>query len=138
MIVFPFRSPRIETSLHTFVQLQETSSGQPISSPASATIISFSAKGACLVVSQPILDKLHLFYDTLNNDSCNLLLSTEEPNGEIENFNICARSVWMDSCDFKGKPAFKIGISFFQQQKKLFDLIKKAGSLNSINKTFKK
>ncbi|MFW2368596.1 MAG: hypothetical protein ACN4GW_19440 [Desulforhopalus sp.] len=125
MRVFPFRTPRIETSLQTFVQLQETNSGQPISSPASATIINISYGGACLVVSQPILDKLHLFYDTLNNDSCNLLLRAEEANGESENFSISARSVWMDSCDFKGKPAFKIGISFFRQQKELFNLIKK-------------
>lgn len=129
MNVFPFRPLRIETSLPTFVQLQETSSGQPLSARASATIVNFSAVGASLVVSQLILDKLHLFYDTLDSDTCNLLLHNGETEESKETFNISAKSVWMDSCDFNGKPAFKIGVTFLEQQKELFALIKKRKSL---------
>lgn len=129
MHVFPFRPPRVETSLPTSVQLQETSSGQPLSASANATIVNFSARGASLVVSQLILDKLHLFYDTLDSETCNLLLRTGETEKGRETFNISARSEWMDSCDFNGKPAFKIGVSFLQQQKQLFALIKKGAIL---------
>lgn len=125
MTVFPFRPPRIETSLPTLVQLQETSSGQPLSPKASATIVNFSTNGACLIVSQLIVDKQHLFYDTLDSDSCNLLLRTGETDKDSKTFTIGARSVWMDSCDFNGKPAFKIGVLFLKQQKELFTLIKK-------------
>lgn len=125
MSVFPFRPPRIETSLPSFVQLQETNSGQPLSAKANATIVNVSAGGACLVVSQLILDKLHLFYDSLDSDTCHLLLRTGKPGEDSETFTITARSVWMDSCDFNGKPAFKIGVSFFQKQKELFAQIKK-------------
>lgn len=125
MSVFPLRSPRIETSLPTYVLLQETSSGQPLSPQANGTIVNFSARGASLVVTKLILDKLHLFYDTLDSDTCSLLLRTSETEGGREAFNISARSVWMDSCDFNGKPAFKIGVSFLKQQKELFALIKK-------------
>ena len=125
MSVFPFRPPRIETSLPSYVQLQETSSGQPLSPKADATIVNVSTGGACLVVSQLILDKKHLFYDTLDSDTCNLLLRTGKTDCTSETFTISARSVWMDSCDFNGKPAFKIGVSFLQKQKELFTEIKK-------------
>ena len=125
MTVFSFRPTRIETALRIWLQLQDISSGQPLPHRTQATIINFSVQGACLAVANLLFDNTHLFYSTLDSDRYTLLLQFENSDDNKEFFSIAARSIWMDSCTFDGKPAFKIGIRFLQQQKEVFARIKR-------------
>ncbi|MGW8193592.1 MAG: hypothetical protein ACWGOX_04935 [Desulforhopalus sp.] len=129
MAVFSFRPPRIETALKIWLRLQEVASGQPLPYRTRATIINLSVNGACLAVTNPLFDNTHVFYSTLDSDRYALLLQFDNSDGGKEQFSITARSVWMDSCTHDGKPAFKIGICFLQEQKEIFTRIKKGGVL---------
>jgi hypothetical protein len=125
MVPFLFRSPRIEYDLIMSVGLQDMHTGAPLPGLITATVINFSPQGACLIVPKMTINGKHLFYTTLNNDCCNLLLYSESPNSVREEFTIAARSVWMDVCEHQGKPAFKIGIHFLHKQKDLYQLFRK-------------
>lgn len=127
MTVFSFRPPRIETALSIWLQLQDIESGQLLPYRTKATIINFSVQGACLAVANLIFDNMHFFYSTLDSDRYALLLQSDNSDDHKEHFSISARSIWMDSCTFDGKPAFKIGIRFLQKQKEIFARIKRGG-----------
>lgn len=124
MTVFPFKPPRIQTSLQTLLQLQECGSDHPLPPQTEATIINFSTEGACLVVAHLLLENRHIFYETLNSDSYHLLLRSVEPAAPKKTFTLAARSVWMDATTHDNTPAFKIGVAFLQQQKELFRMIR--------------
>ena len=106
------------------VGLQDIQTGTVLPGLLSTTVINFSPQGACLIVPRMTIDGRHLFYNTLNSDSHNLLLYSQEKNGIEEEYTIAARSVWMDVCEYQGKPAFKIGIHFLADQKELYNLFK--------------
>ncbi len=111
------------------VGLQDIQTGTILPGLITATVINFSPQGACLIVPKMTIDGKHLFYNTLNSDSHYLRLSSQDQNGIAEEFTIAARSVWMDVCDYQGKPAFKIGIHFLDNQKDLYNLLKETPPL---------
>ena len=121
MVPFLFRSQRIEHDLIMQVGLQDIQSGDLLPELVTTTVINFSPQGACLILPNLTVNGQHLFYATLNSDRFNLLLRSEDRNGFDGDFAIAAQSVWMDSCEYMNKPAFKIGIRFLHSQKKLFD-----------------
>jgi hypothetical protein len=125
MIAFPFRTQRIECNLAMSVGLQDRHTGMPLPGVLSTTVINFSSQGACLILSTLAINGKHLFYETLNSDSYNLLLCFEAQDDVEAEFTIAARSVWMDSCHYMDKPAFKIGIHFLDTQKKLYTIFKR-------------
>ena len=88
-------------------------------------MVNISQGGGCLVLSQMLLEGKHLFFSTLNNDRYHLALQIDNPESSDESFEVSARSVWMDSCQYKEEPAFKVGLSFHDSQKKLFRLLKR-------------
>lgn len=124
MVPFLFRAPRIEYELTMSVGLQDMITGIPLSGLISTTVINFSPEGACLILPKLSINGKHLFYSTLNSDSYNLLLYFDGPNDTEEELIIAARSVWMDTCEHNGKPAFKIGIRFLNNQKSLYKLFR--------------
>lgn len=106
------------------VGLQDMITGIPLSGLISTTVINFSPDGACLILPKLLVSGKHLFYSTLNSDSYNLLLYFEDPHDTEEELIIAARSVWMDTCEHHGKPAFKIGIRFVHNQKNLYKIFR--------------
>jgi hypothetical protein len=124
MVPFLFRSQRIEHDLNMQVGLQDILTGESLPDLLTTTVVNFSPQGACLILPNLIVNGQHLFYATLNKDRYNLLLYFDGRN-EIEGeFTIAAEPIWMDTCEHLSKPAFKIGIRFLHNQKKLFDLFK--------------
>lgn len=124
MAPFLFRSPRIEHHLIMRVGLQDMLTSISLPALITTTVINFSPEGACLLLPTLAINGKHLFYETLNSDSYNLLLHPGDVNGAEDEFTIAARSIWMDSCEHMGKPTFKIGIRFLQNQKELYKLFK--------------
>jgi len=124
MVPFLFRSQRIEHDLNMQVGLQDIHTGEPLPGMTSTTVVNFSPQGACLILPNLIVNGRHLFYATLNKDRYNLLLHFEDRNGIEGECTIAAQPIWMDTCQHLSKPAFKIGIRFLHNQKKLFDLFK--------------
>lgn len=106
------------------VGLQDMITGIPLSGLISTTVINFSPNGACLILPKLSISGKHLFYSTLNSDSYNLLLYFEDPQDTEEEVIIAARSVWMDTCEHHGNPAFKIGIRFLHNQKSLYKIFR--------------
>ncbi len=125
MIAFLFRAQRIECNLTMSVGLQDRHTGMPLPGVLSTTVINFSSQGACLILPTLAINGKHLFYETLNSDSYNLLLHPIVQDDVEAEFTIAARSVWMDSCKHMDKPAFKIGIDFLDSQKKLYTFFKR-------------
>jgi hypothetical protein len=131
MVSFLLRSPRIEFELVMSIGLQDSRSGIPLPGQLAATVINFSARGACLIVPKLALNGRHVFYDTLNRDQYNLLLYLGGLESENEISTIAARSIWMNSCEQELQPAFKIGIQFLLNQNRLYKLLRKSYSPQS-------
>lgn len=106
------------------VGLQDIHTGISFPDLINTTVINFSPQGACLILSSLTINGKHIFYATLNSDRYNLLLYSGEPNDNDPMSTIVAQSIWMDSCEHMGKPAFKIGVHFLQDQKGLYKLFK--------------
>lgn len=107
------------------VGLQDKKTGDHLPGLMTTTVINFSPQGACLILPTLTLDGRHLFYATLNSDRYNLLLHFKRQNHNDEESTIAAAPIWMDSCEYMDKPAFKIGIQFLHNQKDLYKLFKK-------------
>jgi len=120
-----FRTPRIETELVVRVSLQEISNGKLMPGQLTTTMVNISQKGACLILFTLDINGKHLFFDTLNSDHYNVLLSLGNDHGDNGGFIIAAQSVWMDSCEHEGKHAFKVGVQFLHKQKKLLERLKR-------------
>lgn len=100
-----------------------------ISGPFSGRIIDLSAHGACLLMTQIMVDSYHVFHSTLENDAALLQLTFDLPYEGV-NLAITARPVWFDVFRQNEIRAFKMGIEFMdslegKQMKKLHQAIKK-------------
>lgn len=124
MVAFLFRMPRIERNLKMSVGLQDKHTGSALPGLINTTVINFSSQGACLILPTLAVNGKHIFYETLNSNSYNLLLYPHGGDGVESEFTIAARSIWMDSCEHLNKSAFKIGIHFLDSQKKLYSILK--------------
>ncbi len=112
------------------VGLQDIHSHEALPGQISTTVVNFSPEGACLIIPKLAIDGKHLFFDTLNSEFYNLVLFFEDQNDENHTkVAISARPIWMDTCEYQSKPAFKVGIRFLFKQDRLFrDLQKKYSS----------
>ena len=124
MVSFSFRETRIEIQLPVWLRLQADSSQKLHPGKVEATIINVSKGGACLLTPKLLIEGKHLFFTTLNS-SHTLLLQAHASLNELDDFNISARSVWMDSCEHLDQQFFKVGVSFTTPQKDFYESIKK-------------
>ena len=125
MSPFFFRSDRLEHDLKMRVGLQDMHGEQSLSGLLTTTVINFSPEGACLVIPKLAIDGKHLFFDTLHSNDYALVLFSEELGKDSDQPAITAESIWMDSCLYQNKPAFKIGIRFLHKQDQLFKNLKR-------------
>jgi hypothetical protein len=125
MKFFPSRLARVESEYRVEVKLQDHKSSELLPASCAGIMVNISQGGACLVLFKLMLEGKHLFFSTLNNEHHHLVVLIENPVSPKETVIIPACSVWMDSCFHKGESAFKIGISFHERQKELFQNFKK-------------
>lgn len=123
MVSFAFRSPRIDTNIPVWLQLQENGTEQLHPGTVSASIINISKNGACLRIPKLLINGKHLFFETLNSTHTMWVQSQEETE-QVREFKISAQSVWMDSYEHHNRLCFKVGVCFITMQKKLFENIK--------------
>ena len=125
MKFFSARPVRLISGCNVEIGLQERKGGKLLSCSCSGIMVDISEKGTSLVLFQMLLEGRHLFFATLDNDQYDLVISINNQATCGESFVVQARSVWMDSCHFNKRPAFKLGICFLEKQKKLFKLFKR-------------
>ncbi len=97
--------------------------------PFSSRIIDISATGACLLISQVMLNGYHVFHSTREDDSLFLQLTFNLP-PDIIDLSIAARPVWMNLYRQDEIRAFKMGVEFMtnpdgKQMKQLLNALTK-------------
>lgn len=125
MGLFKRRSRRIqiEHSVEIYLQNRDSYVCSPQGIPAVA--INISKGGACVVVGKMVLDGEHLFFSAQRGGKNLLSLYGLT----AENVSVQASAVWMDSCYYRDKTAFKMGVQFLEVQEKLFMEIEGASSV---------
>lgn len=91
--------------------------------PFSGRIINISATGACLLMTQVMINSYHIFHSTREDNSLFLQLTINLP-PDMTYFNIPARPVWMNLFHQDEIRAFTMGVEFLtnpegQQMKQL-------------------
>ncbi|PID71746.1 MAG: hypothetical protein CSB34_05565 [Desulfobulbus propionicus] len=105
------RSARKNDYLPISVNAVNGVDGSLISGPFSSRIIDLSTHGACLLMTQVLKERYHVFHSTQENQSYLLQLVLNIPPTLID-YTIDTRPVWFDSHRQKGINAFKLGVEF--------------------------
>lgn len=105
------RSERIVDFLPLEIHAIELTSDEVLAGPFSARIIDISTHGACLLVTQVLLNGFHVFYTTRESDDTVLRLSIDETS-EVGLHVLTARPIWMDTFRQGEIRAFKMGVEF--------------------------
>ena len=105
------RAKRIVDYLPIGITAVNGVSGENIAGPFSGRIIDISHTGACLLMTQVMIDKFHVFHSTREDDSLFLQLKIDLP-PEIKDFTISARPGWMNLFRQDEIRAFKMGVEF--------------------------
>lgn len=125
MKLFKKRSQRITVDVTTRIYLQDKEDGSLSQSWQEGQLITISKDGASIVVDKVVLDGQHLFFAA--QQQADKLLCLNNSINEIidEAPQLSAEAIWMDSCTFNGKSAFKIGLRFTGDQSELFEKLKR-------------
>jgi hypothetical protein len=105
------RSERIVDFLPLEIHAIDLTSGQVLAGPFSARIIDISAHGACLLVTQVLLNGFHVFYTSRESDDTALRLTIDETS-DVGQQVLIARPIWMDVFRQDEIRAFKMGVEF--------------------------
>lgn len=122
---FTTRSERISVEFTTHIHLQKKENSKISTHCHQGTVIKISKTGACVVVDKVVLDGQHLFFNAQEQAENWLYLNNFPSNIDEENDHLTAEAIWMDTCTYNNKSAFKIGIRFTEEKKKLFAFLKK-------------
>lgn len=105
------RSERIVDFLPLEIHAIELKCAEVLAGPFSARIIDISTHGACLLVTQVLLNGFHVFYTTRESDDTVLRLSIDKTS-EVGLHVLTARPIWMDTFRQGEIRAFKMGVEF--------------------------
>jgi len=120
MPLFLPRARRIATETTVEVHLVATADGQILAGPVVGVLCDISVNGACIEIESPLVSGRHLFYDTLHDDSCCLVVEGVVVSRQTSTFSVAACSIWMNGTDEERPPGFRIGLRFIEPQKQLF------------------
>jgi hypothetical protein len=82
-----------------------------VAGPFSGRIIDISRHGACLLMTQVLLKKYHVYHSTRENDSNFLHLRINIP-PDLVNFTLPAAPVWMSPFVLDDIKVFRMGVEF--------------------------
>jgi hypothetical protein len=125
MVFFTPKALRIEGECRVDIRLQEYGHKTYLPGVATGVIVNLSKKGACLMLQQMLLEGRHLFFSTLNTESCQLVLFFNLAPESKSPIIVSGRSVWMDYHSAEDKSAFKVGIEFHENQNHLLKIFRK-------------
>lgn len=105
------RSHRYDDFLPISVIIRRSDDYSSIAGPLSARIIDVSNHGACLVLTQVIVQSYHVFQSTKQNKSVILGLTIMLPSDDSP-IEIRCKPVWMSSTTLDDIRIFKMGVDF--------------------------
>ena len=105
------RSNRYSDFLPITVFIRKKDGLKRIAGPLSARIIDVSNHGACLVLTQIVVQSYHIFHSTKDNESVVLGLNITLPSHE-EPVEILSIPVWMNTSTMDDIKIFKMGVDF--------------------------
>lgn len=105
------KSNRFNRFLPISVQAMNCCTNEIIAGPFPGRIINISRHGACLLLSQIVLNSFHMYHSVKESDTMCLELKINiQP--EVINCRIAGQPVWMTSFREGDIHAFKIGVRF--------------------------
>ncbi len=90
---------------------KDETDGKVLAGPFSGRIIDISITGACLLMTQVLSNKYHVYHSTKEKDSFSLQLVINLP-PDINDLNIPAQPVWMNPYQQDEVRAYKMGVEF--------------------------
>ena len=111
------QAKRADDYLPIRVTVQSKTTGKRVAGPFSSRIINISKTGACLLMTQVMCDRFHVFHSTRENDSLFLQLLVSLP-PDIPGTTLSAQPVWLDIFRQGEIRAFKMGVDFHRTAEK--------------------
>lgn len=105
------RSHRYADFLPISITVRNTSDLSLIAGPLSARIIDVSNHGACLLLTQIMIQSYHIFHSTREDESAVLALDISLPS-RPEPIEISSRPIWLNSTKLDDIKVFKMGVDF--------------------------
>ena len=113
MVIELRKSVRHPDYLPVIVNAVNSVDGTLLAGPFSSRIIDISSHGACLLMTQIIKDRYHIFH-TVQDHASHLLEMTINLPPDLIDYTIVARPIWMDIFRQQEISAFKLGIEFLE------------------------
>lgn len=107
----PRRSSRLTDFLPIFVYARNNDDDSQVAGPFSARVVDISNHGACLLMTQVMMESFHIFHSTREDDSINLSLHINTPT-DPEPIIIPAQPVWLNAAKMDDIKFFKMGVDF--------------------------
>jgi len=105
------RSKRYTDFLPISVTAMSGKTQTTIAGPFSGRIIDISRNGACLLMTQVLLDTYHVYHSTKDDDSAYLQININLPPDLME-YKIPAQPVWLGPFDIEDIKAYRMGVDF--------------------------
>jgi len=105
------RSKRFTDFLPISVSARSGLKSTTIAGPFSGRIIDISRHGACLLMTQVVIQSYHVYHSTKEDDSSFLELHINLP-PDLVGFAIPARPVWFSDFNIEDIQAFRMGVDF--------------------------
>ena len=105
------RSPRYADFIPITVSVVNEGNDTALTGPFSARIVDVSIHGACLLLTQVMMQSFHIFHSTREDDTSILKLHIRFSQGS-DSMDLSARPVWLDSVKMEDIKVFKMGVDF--------------------------
>ena len=105
------RSKRFPDYLPVILHAKHGPSGTLLAGPFHGHLINISRHGACILLSQVMVDRFHVFHSTREDDNRLLVLDFDLPAAEGTK-SLPARPIWFDRFIHARIKAFKMGLDF--------------------------
>ncbi len=123
MRLFTLRGRRITVEVPVQVALQKRKNSAVTIKRQHGVVTNISKSGACIVVQSVVVEGEHLFFSA-QKDGDNYLYLAGLSMGS-KDFSVSAKVISMDTCTRNNTNGFKLGVEFVNEQKELFDYLKK-------------
>lgn len=105
------RSQRYADFLPISVSVRRSDENINVAGPFSARIVDLSNHGACLLLTQVMLQSFHIFHSTREDELSDLILHVDIPS-EPKTIEILAQPVWLNATKLDDIKVFKMGVDF--------------------------
>jgi len=105
------RSDRHEDFLPIFVSVRRNDDDSPVGGRFSARIVDVSNHGACLLLTQVMMQSYHIFHSTREDEFTDLVLHLNLP-ARQDPIEIVAQPVWLNATKVDDIKVFKMGVDF--------------------------